>query len=128
MKKFLLKTGAHGNVFYRHGGSRAPSRDVLFPGLAGIICHRATDRSIHLREHAYLWGGVGLTSGVGSMSGTNSSGAGVALAAGVGVGIGDKKMPLFVINFPSREITSSTRYKFPPRVVPSLDSTDPEWR
>ena len=34
--------------------------------------------------------------------------------------------PLFVINFPSRERTSSTRYRFPLRAKPSFASTNSE--
>jgi hypothetical protein len=32
------------------GGSRVPSRDVSFPGGAGIFCHRAAGYSIHLSQ------------------------------------------------------------------------------
>ena len=60
------------------------------------------------------------------MSGGKSrGGVGLTVAAGSGVGSGDKNTPLFVINFPFRSITSSTRYKLPQR-RPSFESPDSE--
>src|ERR1043166_8362328 len=54
--------------------------------------------------------GDGLGSGFGSI-GIKSVAPGVAVAIGAGGGTGDSKRPLFVINFPSRERMSSTRYR-----------------
>src|SRR5207253_369317 len=94
-KKFLLKTAVESNVFL--GGAHpavSGSRDVYFSG-------------------------DGLGSGFGSI-GRKSAASGVAVAVGAGVGTGDNNRPLFVINFPSREKTSSTRYRLPLRAKPSF--------
>src|SRR5688572_6751710 len=76
----------------------------------------------------HLGGGVGSMSWGGSISGGKSNGGvGLTVAAGSGPGRGDKNTPPFVMSFPFRSNTSSTRYKVPQR-RPSFESPDSERR